>query len=73
VRKHVIPQLGRVPLRRVKPGIIAEFYRDLAASGTPASTVRQVHLRLHSLFEAACDLELIVRTRPRDSRACSQG
>ena len=61
VRKHIIPQLGRVPLRRLKPSAIAEFYRDLAAAGTPASSVRAVHLRLHSALEAACDLELVRR------------
>jgi integrase len=61
VRKHIIPQLGRVPLRRLTPSAIAEFYRDLATSGTPASSIRAVHLRLHSALEAACDLELISR------------
>jgi integrase len=61
VRKNIIPQLGRVPLRRLKPSAIAAFYRDLTAAGTPPSSVRAVHLRLHSALEAACDLELIGR------------
>ena len=61
VRKHVIPHLGRVPLHRLTPSVIAEFYRDLAAAKTPPSTIRAAHLRLHSALEAACDLELISR------------
>lgn len=61
VRKHVIPQLGRIPLRRLKPTAIAQFYRDLAAGNVPASSIRSVHLRLHTALEAACDLELLTR------------
>lgn len=61
VRKLLIPQLGHIPLRRLKPSVIADFYRDLARAGTPASTTRSVHLRLHTALGAACDLELISR------------
>ena len=35
IRRHVIPQLGHFPLRRLKPTVIAQVYSDLATAGYP--------------------------------------
>jgi integrase len=63
LRTHVYPAFGDVPMRKVLPARINEFYRQLAVSGRrdskdfggalSANTINKVHNVLGALFEAA--------------------
>ena len=67
VRVHIVPSLGRVPLRLLTRTLIKEMYADLQirgrarrpAGGLSLKAVHNVHLTLHRALEEALDDGLI--------------
>ena len=67
IRVHVIPALGRVPLRQLSRGLVKDMYTTLRGSGrSPArrrtlspKAVHHVHLTLHRALEDAVADRLI--------------
>jgi len=61
VRKHIIPYIGRIPLKDLRPAHVQELYSGLLASGLSPKSVRYVHTTLHEALKHAVRWELIPR------------
>ncbi|MCL4371128.1 MAG: site-specific integrase [Chloroflexi bacterium] len=66
VRRHVVPELGCVPLQKLSPAHLNAFYAKLAQPGkgralSPAS-VRRVHATLHRSLRDAVRWSLLARS-----------
>ncbi len=60
IYKHIIPALGDIKLKNLKPLMIEEFYHDLADdTGLSAKSIIYIHNTLSVALKAAVDEELI--------------
>jgi integrase len=67
IRVHIVPRVGRIPLRLLTRSLIKEMYADLQirgrarrpAGGLSLKAVHNVHLTLHRALEEALDDGLI--------------
>jgi integrase len=55
LRLHILPSLGRVPLRKLRPATIRTWYAALAERGPGASTVAKCYRLLHAILNTALD------------------
>lgn len=74
VRQHIVPSLGAIKLKELRPDHIQALYNDKLDKGTSARTVLLIHAVLHRSFVVALKLGLIGRnpvdavTRPKVKR-----
>lgn len=61
VRTLIIPHLGRVPLKDLRPDRIQGFLAALHAEGATTFRINLAHKRLNAILANAVDLELIPR------------
>ena len=73
IEQHIIPAIGDVPLNKLTTRDLQKFYNDLQSNGRlrkvqkkekpglSNSTVRGIHMMLHSAFERAVKERLILR------------
>jgi integrase len=59
--KHIIPNLGEVPLKDLTPFQVEKFYAGLIEKGVGIRTVRLVHSILHCALERAVLQSLLTR------------
>lgn len=52
-RKHIEPRIGHVPLSKVTPFFLDQFYADLAEADVSPTRIRKVHTVLRSAFRRA--------------------
>jgi hypothetical protein len=76
IELHVIPRIGRLPLRRLRAHHLESLYADLLASGRrngrgglDPKTVLEVHVILHKALRDACKRGLVVRNVVADAEA----
>jgi len=53
LRLHILPALGGLPLRNLRPADLNDLYGQLRASGLSSSTVHQTHAIVHAGLEFA--------------------
>jgi integrase len=61
IRCHLIPGLGNIPLKDLRPDHIQRFYADKLDTGTGRSTVRLCHAVLHRALAHAVKWGLLAR------------
>jgi integrase len=59
IRKHIIPNIGKVQLKDLRLARIEQFYSELISSGVGIRTVRVTHNVLHKALEKAVRYGLI--------------
>ena len=76
IELHVIPRVGRLPLRRLRAHHLESLYAELLASGRrdgkgglDPKTVLEVHVILHKALRDACKRGLVVRNIASDAEA----
>ena len=76
IELHVIPRVGRLPLRRLRAHHLESLYAELLASGRrdgkgglDPKTVLEVHVILHKALRDACKQGLVVRNIASDAEA----
>ena len=76
IELHVIPRVGRLPLRRLRAHHLESLYADLLASGRrdgkgglDPKTVLEVHVIVHKALRDACKRGLVVRNVASDAEA----
>jgi integrase len=57
-RNYVIPKLGKIKLKDLRPDQIQEFYNHLLADNVGAYSIIKIHILLHSAIEHAIKLGL---------------
>jgi len=60
-RQHILPVLGELKLRELKPGQIQQLYNQMVRKGFSARTVQLVHSVLHRSLVHAVKLGVITR------------
>ena len=73
INNHIIPQIGRIPLKKLKPVDVQKLYNQLLSNGRikrfpnskggglSSRTVRGIHMMLHEALEQAVTERLISR------------
>ena len=61
VRRHVVPQIGRVRLARLTPGRLQGLYADRLDAGLSATTVNHLHNVIHKALDQATRWSLVPR------------
>lgn len=61
VERHVIPELGHIPIQQLSPDRLDRFYADLVAKMLSAKTVRNIHVLVHRALRDAVRKNLIPR------------
>jgi integrase len=61
IRTHIIPAIGSVPLQRLTPAAVQEFYAHMLASGHSAAVVQKCHLRLSQGLKQAARWQMVSR------------
>lgn len=60
LNKHVIPFLGKIPLQKLSPLHIQEYYKHLMdEKGLSPNTVRRHHSSIHRALVYACEKQLV--------------
>ena len=60
INKHVIPFLGKIPLQKLSPLHIQEYYKHLIdEKGLSPNTVRRHHANIRKALDYACDKQLV--------------
>lgn len=74
IRKHVLPDLGRLRLTQLTPQHVQKLYADLPARRQSAASIRYLHAVLHGALDQAVRWQLLARnpvdavTQPRRAR-----
>lgn len=74
IRQHIVPRLGTIKLKDLRPDQVQALYNEKLDNGTSARTVLLIHAVLHRSFVCAVKLGLVGRnpvdavTRPRIRR-----
>ncbi len=58
---HIIPGLGSIPIQKLTPAHLQQFYADKLAADCGPRTVQLCHLRLHQALDLAQNLGLVAR------------
>lgn len=58
---HLLPNLGKIRLKDLTPGMVQNCYDKLAAEGVGVRSIRASHVVLHGFLEHAMHLGLITR------------
>ncbi len=61
INRHIIPSLGSIPLQKLTPAHLQQFYADKLASGCGPRVVQLCHLRLRQALAMAEKLGLVAR------------
>jgi len=61
MQKHIVPQLGEIPMKDLKPIHVEKFYVRLVEAGVGVRTIRLVHTILHRALERAVFQMLLIR------------
>jgi integrase len=61
IRQHIVPDLGNIKLRDLRPDHIQAFYTAKLGAGTGARSVRLIHAVLHRALAQALKWSLITR------------
>ena len=61
--RHILPRLGRIPLRDITPLTLTRFRADLEAAGVGSETIRRCLVLLQSILSRAVEWQLI-RSNP---------
>jgi integrase len=59
VYKHIIPSLGHIELRKLKPQHIQQFYADKTKEGQSPSSIEKMHSVLHRALDNAVKWKLV--------------
>lgn len=59
IENHIIPQIGFIPLDKLKPTEIQNLYTNLLNKGLSGTSVRYVHNNLHKALSQAVKAQLI--------------
>lgn len=59
VRLHISPRVGTIPIARLRPQRIADFYDELLDDGRSPATVRYVHAVLHRALQQAVSWRIL--------------
>ncbi len=60
-RAHVLPALGKIPLKDLKPEHLQHFYSDRLGKGLSPTTIRHHHMLLHKALDDAVRWGLLAR------------
>ncbi len=61
VQKHIIPSLGHIPIQKLTPETVQQFYGDKVSSGCGPRTVQFCHLHLSQALKQAYRMGLVSR------------
>lgn len=53
MNKHIIPNIGKVKLKDLKPSTLQRFYNQLSSNGLKSRTINYIHTILKSVLNAA--------------------
>ena len=60
LRLHILPELGKIPIGRLRPASIRSWYADLVRNGPGASTVAKCYRLLRAILNTAVEDGLVV-------------
>lgn len=66
IKTHIIPVIGSIQLKNLKPETLQKYYADKLQSGLSATSVRHHHSLLHRALKQATQWNLLMRN-PADS------
>jgi integrase len=66
-RAHILPAIGRIKLKDLRPFHLQAFYNEKFNQGLSAQTVKYLHLIIHSALEQAIKNQIIIHNV---SKAC---
>lgn len=61
LRNHIVPRLGEMALKDLKPDRIDQFYAELLAADVGIYSIRMCHRTLHVMLEKAVKYSFILR------------
>jgi integrase len=61
LRVHVLPALGAIPIQKLTPAAVQQFYSDKLAAGASPRTVQLCHLRLSQILAQGVRWDLLPR------------
>jgi integrase len=61
ITKHIVPALGPIPVQKLGPDVLQQFYSDKLAAGCGVRTIRLCHLHLSQALKQAVRLGLVAR------------
>jgi integrase len=64
--RHIVPVLGRIKLKDLRPDHIQSLYNNKLKSGTSSRTVRMIHAVIHRALNQALQMGIITRN-PSDA------
>ena len=64
ITKHILPALGPIPVQKLGPDVLQQFYSDKLAAGCGVRTIRLCHLHLSQALKQAVRLGLVAPTWP---------
>ena len=62
IRRHLVPNLGHVPLAELRPAQVREVEANLVADGLSPRTVELVHTVLSGAYRDALQMEMVFRS-----------
>lgn len=65
IKNHIKPELGFIPLQKLRPHHVQAFYNDLQKAGKSAKTIKNIHGTLHGALGQAVKLGYI-KANPSD-------
>ena len=66
INHHIIPTIGGLPLKKLRPENLQQYYADKMKSGLSSTSVRHHHTLLHRALKQACRWGLLSRN-PADA------
>ena len=61
IRGHLLPTLGTIPLKELRPEHVQQFYNQQRQAGLSAGTIRVIHAVLHGALRQAMRNQLVMR------------
>ncbi len=61
ITKHIVPELGMIPVQKLTPERLQTFYADKLAAGCGVRTIRLCHLHISQALKQAVKLGLVAR------------
>ncbi len=61
IRLHIVPELGRMPLKNITPDVLQHLYTLKLNQGLSSTSVHHVHVVIHRLLSQAVKWELVSR------------
>jgi len=61
IEKHIIPNIGKIPLIQLRPKDLQDLYTKLISEGLSGTSIRYIHNNLHKAFDYGVRLQALPR------------